>query len=123
MIVEGTPRIDPKIARDAAETIVFENRRSLAPALKKEKDKGFALVGLEQTTNSIVIHQYSFPPQTLLVVGHERTGLTAELLDLMDATVEIPVFGLPYSFNVATATSMALYEYNRQHFDKSDSNE
>jgi tRNA G18 (ribose-2'-O)-methylase SpoU len=29
--------------------------------------------------------------------------------------VEIPVYGLPYSFNAATATSMAIYEYCRQY--------
>ena len=49
-----------------------------------------------------------------LVVGNERTGLTPDLLALLDDTVEIPVWGLPYSYNVATATTMALYEYCRQ---------
>jgi tRNA G18 (ribose-2'-O)-methylase SpoU len=29
--------------------------------------------------------------------------------------VEIPVYGLPYSYNVATATAMALYEFCRQY--------
>ena len=119
MIVEGSPKIDPKIARDAADTIVFENRRSLVPALQKEKQKGFTLVGLEQTTNSVLIHEFKFPNRIILVVGHERNGLTPEQLNVLDATVEIPVFGLPYSFNVATATSMALYEYNRQFFSDS----
>jgi len=32
--------------------------------------------------------------------------------------IEIPVFGLPYSYNVATATALALYEYCRQQFSR-----
>jgi tRNA G18 (ribose-2'-O)-methylase SpoU len=47
-------------------------------------------------------------------VGNERTGLTEDILKIMDDVVEIPVYGLPHSFNAATAASMALYEYCRQ---------
>jgi tRNA G18 (ribose-2'-O)-methylase SpoU len=50
-----------------------------------------------------------------LVIGNERLGLAPDALALMDDCVEIPVWGLPYSYNVATATAMALYEYCRQH--------
>ena len=52
---------------------------------------------------------------TALVIGNERTGLTPDLLKLLDDVVEIPVWGLPFSYNVATATTMALYEYCRQY--------
>ena len=48
------------------------------------------------------------------MIGNERTGLTEELLAQLDDVVEIPVWGLPYSYNVATATAMTLYEYCRQ---------
>ena len=34
---------------------------------------------------------------------------------MLDDVVEIPVWGMPYSYNVATATAMALYEYCRQY--------
>ena len=54
---------------------------------------------------------YGFHRRTALVIGNERTGLTPEVLEQLDDVVEIPVWGLPYSYNVATATAMALYEY------------
>lgn len=53
--------------------------------------------------------------RTALVIGNERTGLTEEILATLDDVVEIPVWGLPYSHNVATASAMALYEYCRQY--------
>lgn len=71
-------------------------------------------MGLEQTTDSTDIHQYAFELRTALVIGNERTGLTEDALELLDDVVEIPVWGLPFSYNAATATAMALYEYCRQ---------
>ena len=62
----------------------------------------------------LVAVRTTFVRRTVLVVGNERTGLNDEILPLLDDVVEIPVFGLPHSFNVATATSMAMYEYCRQ---------
>jgi len=115
MIVCGNAKVDRKIARDGADEIEIEVRRSLPPVLKKLKSDGYRIVGLEQTTDSQNLHQYSFERKTVLVPGHERLGLVQEELDLMDDVIEIPVYGLPFSYNVATATTMALYEYCRQY--------
>jgi tRNA G18 (ribose-2'-O)-methylase SpoU len=114
IIVSGKPKIDPKIARDGAESLEIEVRRSLPPVLKKMREEGYRLVGLEQTTNSENLHTFAFPEKCVLVVGNERQGLEQAVLDELDHVVEIPVYGLPFSYNVATATSMALYEYCRQ---------
>jgi tRNA G18 (ribose-2'-O)-methylase SpoU len=115
IICTGHAKLDRKIARDGAETIAIEVHRTLPPVLDKLRRDGYRLVGLEQTTDSRDLHQFQFERRTALVVGNERTGLTPELLKLLDEVVEIPVWGLPYSYNVATATTMALYEYCRQH--------
>lgn len=114
IIAPAGAKLDPKIARDAAQTVTLETRRSLPPVLKKLAKDGYRLVGLEQTTDSHSLHAYAFERRTALVVGSEREGLADELLAELHATVEIPVWGLPYSYNVATATAMALYEYCRQ---------
>jgi tRNA G18 (ribose-2'-O)-methylase SpoU len=115
MICTGTAKLDRKIARDGAETLQLEIHRTLPPVLGRLRVDGFRLVGLEQTTNSHNLHHYEFTRRTALVIGNERSGLTEDLLQLLDDVVEIPVWGLPYSYNVATATTMALYEYCRQY--------
>lgn len=114
VIVCGNAQIDRKIARDGAEAVPIAVHRTLPPVLKELRQAGYHLVGLEQTTGSANLHEFSFGRRTAIVVGNERTGLTEELLGLVDATVEIPVWGMPFSYNVATATAMALYEYCRQ---------
>ena len=114
LVLTGNAGLISKIARDGAEELELSIHRSLAPVLQKLRSDSYRLVGLEQTTNSTSMHSYSFSRRTVLVVGNERTGLTPEILALLDDVVEIPVYGLPHSFNAATAASMALYEYCRQ---------
>jgi tRNA G18 (ribose-2'-O)-methylase SpoU len=114
VIACGTAKVIGKIARDGADTVEIEVHRTLPPVLKELKCSGFALVGLEQTTSSHNLHSFQFQRRTALVIGNERTGITEELLPLLDAVVEIPVWGLPYSYNVATAATMAIYEYCKQ---------
>lgn len=110
----GSGRVDRTIARDAAEYVTITTRRSLAPAVAKLKHQGYRLVGLEQTTHSQILYDYQFARQSVLVIGAEREGLTQDVLDVLDDVVEIPVYGVPASFNVVTATTMAVYEYCRQ---------
>jgi tRNA G18 (ribose-2'-O)-methylase SpoU len=114
VIACGTAKVIDKIARDGAGTMAVEVHRTLAPVLEELKRDGYRLVGLEQTTGSENLQHFRFERRTVLVVGNERAGLTDEVLALMHHVVEIPVYGLPYSYNVATATAMALYEYCRQ---------
>jgi tRNA G18 (ribose-2'-O)-methylase SpoU len=115
IICTGPAKLERKIARDAADTIQLEMHRTLPPVLGKLRDDGFRLVGLEQTSHAKNLHEYQFDRRTALVIGNERMGLTEDILSLLDDVVEIPVWGLPYSYNVATATAMALYEYCRQY--------
>jgi len=115
IVVCGRPKIDRKIARDAAEVLQIDIHRTLPPVLRQFRTDGYALVGLEQASGSQNLHEFAFPRRAVLVLGHEREGLDDEVLGLLDHAVEIPVYGLPYSFNVATAAAMALYEYCRQY--------
>jgi tRNA G18 (ribose-2'-O)-methylase SpoU len=114
LIACGSPKIDKGVARDGADQVNIEVHRTLLPVLKELKAEGYKLVGLEQATNSVSLHEYRFERRTALVIGNERLGLTDEELRQMDAVVEIPVWGLPYAYNVANATAMALYEYCKQ---------
>jgi tRNA G18 (ribose-2'-O)-methylase SpoU len=115
VIACGNARIDRTVARDGADAVQLEVRNSLPPVLKALRGEGYRLVGLEQTTNSTNLHAYAFAQRTALVIGNERAGLSPDELVLLDDCVEIPVWGLPYSYNVATATAMALYEYCKQY--------
>lgn len=52
---------------------------SLKMFLEKKKRQGFAILGLEQTANSIPLDQYNFPAKT---VSHSHTGLISMAVEL-----------------------------------------
>jgi tRNA G18 (ribose-2'-O)-methylase SpoU len=114
MICCGNAKVIGKIARDAAEALEIEVHRTLPPVLVKLRQEGYEIVGLEQTTNAQSIFEFAFQRRTVLVVGNERSGIEDDVLRLLDRAVEIPVYGLPYAHNAATAAAMGLYEYCRQ---------
>jgi tRNA G18 (ribose-2'-O)-methylase SpoU len=111
----GNAKVVGKIARDACEAMQVEVHRTLPPILKRLGDEGYQLVGLEQTSNSVSIFDFHFARRSVLVIGNERTGIDEDVLRMLDHVIEIPVYGLPYAHNAASATVMALYEYCRQY--------
>lgn len=120
MICCGAARIISKIARDSVDdetgpaAVEVRVHRTLLPPLRELKQSGYRLVGLEQTTGSTSLFDYRFERRSVLVVGNERLGIDEPVLRQLDDVVEIPVYGLPHAYNVATAAAMALYEYCRQ---------
>lgn len=120
LICCGNAKIIDKIARDSVDdenpaAVAIQVHRTLLPPLKALKQESYRLVGLEQTTGSRSLYDYRFERRSVLIVGNERLGLEEEVLRLVDDAVEIPVYGTPYAYNVATAAAMALYEYCRQY--------
>lgn len=111
----GPGKVDKEIARDACEVVQVDQRRSLPPVLQKFKQDGYQIIGLEQTTDSECLYEFQFPRRCVIVIGNERDGLTDDVLEELDRVIEIPVYGRPYSYNVVTATVMAVYEYCRQY--------
>jgi tRNA G18 (ribose-2'-O)-methylase SpoU len=57
--------------------------------------------------------QPDFP--VCILFGHEVDGLAAELLDLCDTYVRIPMLGRKHSLNVATAGGVVMYELLRKY--------
>lgn len=74
---------------------------------------GFRVVGLELADDAVPLHELAPAPATCLVIGHEDRGLSPAALEACDAVAFVPLLGRIGSLNVATATSIALYELRR----------
>lgn len=78
--------------------------------LVSERDRGSAIVGVELTDEAIRLGDLpAARSRTVIVLGHEQTGIPPDALQLVDATVEIPMVGTGASLNVAVAGSLVLY--------------
>ncbi len=87
----------------------------LLSEVERARQDGYSIVALEQTTGSVPLTKATLPKAMCLLVGNEGNGLSPAALAMADMAIEIPQFGFVGSLNVVTATSIALYEWVRQH--------
>ena len=81
--------------------------------VKSLKEDGFNLVVTSLDTDKDFFDE-DLRGKTILTVGNEGNGVSAEVLDLADTKVKIPMPGNAESLNVAIATSVIMYEKVRQ---------
>jgi tRNA (guanosine-2'-O-)-methyltransferase len=78
--------------------------------LQEQRSAGYRVIGVELADEAVRLADLPAARQrTIVVLGHERTGIPPEALDLLDAAVEIPMTGAGASLNVAVAGSLVLY--------------
>ncbi len=68
-------------------------------------------IGVELDEDSIPLVQVrQARVKTNILLGHERSGLPAQVWPVLDQVVEIPMLGVGRSLNVAVAGSLVLYK-------------
>ena len=107
-IAEKLTKQISKTALGAESIVPFEYVEQ--PPLTELKAAGYRIVALEQAPNSIPMAEYSPSEKTVILLGEEVEGITAELLAECEDIIEIPMVGKKESFNVSVATGIALYQ-------------
>ena len=91
---------------------------SLIDTVRYLLDSGLQCVACtEKSSNPLYETDFSTP--TVIIMGSEEDGISAELLELADARVAIPLLGQVESLNVSAAASVILYEAVRQRVTES----
>lgn len=123
-----------KLAKSAlgAERIVASRHfvtTKLALDFLREERPNLMLVGMETTDRSKCYTAVQYPgsesvadasadrtqaPGVALFLGNEVSGVDTEIMPLLDQVVEIPMFGLKNSLNVAACAPVVMYEILRQ---------
>lgn len=79
----------------------------------KKDYKDLQIVGTDEK-GSEKIDQHDFKKPTILLVGNETSGLNKSYRTMCHSMVNIPMYGSASSLNVACASSIVLYEIDRQ---------
>ena len=78
--------------------------------IEKERANGSRIVGVELAEGATRLADLAPARQrTVVILGHEGSGIPDDVLDLLDEAVEIPMVGRGASLNVAVAGSLVLY--------------
>lgn len=101
-----------KASINTTEWVNWEYYQNISKGIKELQKSvpNIQIVAIEQNSKSVPYDkvQYSFP--VALVVGHETTGVSKEVLKLADQIVEIPMWGVNKSLNVMVSLGIVLYE-------------
>jgi tRNA G18 (ribose-2'-O)-methylase SpoU len=103
-----------KVALGATLSVPWEYRKDPLEVVSELKAKGIKICSLELTDTSRVIwtmEKKDFP--VCLVLGNEISGVSKELINESDFSVELPMLGMKQSLNVSVACGIALYEMIR----------
>lgn len=74
----------------------------------------YIMTAVETSPTATNIYKTSLPRKAVLVLGSEINGVCDSVLSLCPVQVYIPMTGPATSMNVATAASVAIFEWQRQ---------
>ena len=101
-----------KTALGATETVEWKYHQTTVDAVQELKQEGYAVFAVEQVEKSIPLHEFSSRTASKLAIvfGNEVSGVSAEVLQLCDGSLEIPQYGMKHSLNISVAAGIVLWE-------------
>ena len=89
-------------------THIYSDIKETIKALKKN---GYRVYAAEVTEDSTALSSVKVVDKWVLLMGHEGSGLSNEILDLCDEVVTIEMMEGVKSFNVGIAASIMMYQF------------
>ena len=84
--------------------------KAIKNLIRRFGGKNLKVVAIEQDKKSISYTQMKWEFPVAVVVGNETDGISKEVLDMCDAIVELPMFGVNISLNVMVSLGIVLYK-------------
>ncbi len=110
-------RCDREIRRTAVMAVPYvpwSYRASALEVVEERKAAGDRVAVLEQARGALPPAQASLEAPLCLVLGHERQGVDPRIVNEADLVLELPVWGMANSINVAMTLAIVGYEIARQ---------
>jgi tRNA G18 (ribose-2'-O)-methylase SpoU len=110
-----------KTALGSTESIKWTYEKDPVKIIAELKKLGIKICALEQTSRTIPHYEINYKKHfpICLIIGNEITGVSQELIDLCDFSIELPQYGIKQSLNVAVAYGIAVFKL-REVFDLAD---
>ena len=106
----GRKRSDiAKSALGGEESVKWEYRKEILPLIEELKKEGFKIIALEQDEKSINYKETRVGEKNVFIVGNEVSGVSKEVLQIVDYIAEIPMKGSKESLNVSVSLGVFLY--------------
>lgn len=102
-----------KTALGATETVDWSSEPESLTGIRKRKQEGYTIVGVEQAFGSTPLQAFEVDKSAryLLVLGNEVNGIDEELMGELDQCIEIPQFGSKHSLNISVAAGLLIWHF------------
>lgn len=102
-----------KAALGATESVDWGHESDINTAISDYKSQGYEIIGIEQTTDSVMITDFSIDQSKkyALILGNEVEGISDEALPNIDTFLEIPQLGTKHSLNVSVCGGIVMWEF------------
>lgn len=98
-----------KTSLGASGMVPWERADDIADIIRALQAEGFTVVAVEQTQQSLSLHDFISPEQVAYIFGNEVDGVQPAALELADCHIEIPMHGRKESLNVSVAAGIVLF--------------
>ena len=98
-------------ARKWVDTVRHRSLEDLSAALRGQ---GMQILSTSCSPQAKALDAYDFTRPTAIIMGNEHSGVSAEVLGIVDGELYIPMYGMIQSFNVSVAAAVILAEAARQ---------
>ncbi|MDC8106066.1 RNA methyltransferase [Chryseobacterium sp. Chry.R1] len=104
-----------KAALGATESVDWAYENDINTAIRDLKSQGFEIIGIEQTSNSTMITDFTIDKtkKYALILGNEVEGISDEALENIDVFLEIPQLGTKHSLNVSVCGGLVMWEFTK----------
>jgi 23S rRNA (guanosine2251-2'-O)-methyltransferase len=102
-----------KTALGATQSINWTYYNDVMEAVNDLRLQSFRIIAIEQAENSIMLQNFPIAAgeKYALVFGNEVNGVTQEVMNNIDACIEIPQFGTKHSFNIVVSAGIVLWDF------------
>lgn len=101
-----------KTALDAEKSVEWKYFDKTEDAVAELKKAGYKVYAIEQVENSILLSDFR-PEENeklAIVFGNEVKGVQQKVVNICDATIEIPQFGTKHSFNISVSAGIVIWD-------------
>jgi 23S rRNA (guanosine2251-2'-O)-methyltransferase len=102
-----------KTALGATQSINWTYYADPVQAVEQLRKDGYTIIAIEQAENSIMLNDFEADKSKkyALIFGNEVNGVSEDVMQMIDACIEIPQFGTKHSFNIVVSAGIVLWDF------------
>ena len=108
------PALGRKTSASARKWVDTERHKTCDDMMAELRSQGMQVLATSFTEKARPMRDWDFTRPTAVIMGNEHSGVSEDVLGIVDGELYIPMYGMIQSFNVSVAAAVILAEAARQ---------